>query len=302
MLGSPTPKAHRVAGDIAVLILQQAIGSSTHLIAQHALQTLTPAAALFWRGLFAATVALGWLLWRNHLHRMGSLLSGAEYRRLLLLGLLAVPLNQWCFFTGVRLTAAANASLFYALTPVWTLALSYFLGQEGLSGRKLLGIGLALLGVGSVLAEKELAFGTTHLTGNLLLLSASLAWAAFTVLSQPFSLRYGAIPTTAVSMVIGWLSYLPLWLALGAPLQLEYMNPPLWGELVYMGVVTSGIGYLLWLLPLRHLATSKVAIFSTLQPVFTTLAAIPLFGFVLTPGFLLGGALIALGVIVTQLG
>lgn len=285
-----------------MLILQQAIGSSTHLIAQHALQALLPAAALFWRGFFAAGAALGRLLWRNHLRRMLALLSRSEKLRLLLLGVLAVPLNQWCFFTGVQLTAAANASLFYALTPVWTLLLSWRLRQERLSAWKLGGIGLALLGVGSVLTEKEFAFGAAHLTGNLLLLTASLAWAAFTVLSQPLSLRYGALPITAASMVAGWLSYMPLWLLLGAPLQLEHMSPTLWGELAYMGIITSGIGYLLWLIPLRHLETSKVAIFSTLQPVFTTLAAIPLFDFTLTLGFLLGGVLILAGVVLTHSG
>ncbi len=283
-----------------MLILHQAIGSSTHLVAQHALQELIPTAALFWRGLFAAGIALGWLLWRNHLQRMLRLLSCSERLRLLLLGLLAVPLNQWCFFAGVRLTAAANASLLYALTPVWTLSFSWILGRERLSFRKALGLGLALLGVGIVLGEKEFALGSAHMVGNLLLLTASLAWAAFTVLGQSLSLRYGALPSTAASMVAGWLLYVPLWLALGAPLQLERINGLLWAELAYMGIVTSGIGYLLWLIPLRHLQASKVAVFSTLQPIFTTLAAIPLFGFELSAEFLLGGVLILAGIVLTQ--
>lgn len=300
MLGSTTPQTRRAAGDSLLLTLQQVIGSSTHVVAQHALSQLLPPTVLFWRSLFAATAALLWLLRHRHLQRLFHLAPPSDMLQLLLLGALAVPLNQWCFFAGVRLTTAANASLLYALTPVWALLLSWLLHQERITRPKVLGILLSFTGVLFVLAEKEFAFGPHHTLGNLLLLCASLAWASFTVLSRRLALRYGALPTTAVSMLTGWLLYLPIWFLLGAPLQFAQLTPILWAELLYMGIVTSGIGYFLWLVPLRHMEPSRVAIFSTLQPVFTTVVTIPLFGFAPTPAFLLGGLLIIAGVILTQ--
>jgi len=301
MLGRSTPQARRVAHDYLLLILQQAIGSSTHLVAQHVLTQLAPVATLFWRSLFAAVAALGWLVHRSHASRLLRLSSFREKLLLLLLGALAVPLNQWCFLAGVRRTAAANASLLYALTPLWTLLLSWAGGQERPTLRKVLGIGCALIGTAFVLFEKELRFGAEHVVGNLLLLCASVAWAAFTVLSQRLSLRYGASAVTACSMFTGWLLYLPLWLLNGAPTQLQQLHALLWAELLYMGLITSGVGYLLWLLPLRHMEASRVAVFSTLQPILTTLAAIPLFGFAPSAAFILGGMLILAGVVVTQM-
>ncbi|MDW7997312.1 MAG: EamA family transporter, partial [Bacteroidota bacterium] len=68
------------------------------------------------------------------------------------------------------------------------------------------------------------------------------------------------------------------------------------------GVITSGVGYLLWLIPLHRMVPSRVAIFSTLQPLLTTLAAVPLFGFVTSISFLAGGGLILIGIALTQLG
>ncbi len=218
----------------------------------------------------------------------------------MLLGALAVPLNQACFFTGVRLTAAANASLLYALTPVWTALMSQLLRRERLSGTKAAGILLAVVGVVFVLAEKDFAFGPQHTLGNFLLLCASLAWALFTVFSQYYALHYGALPLTAFSMVIGWVLYLPIWWALGAPLQLPQLTPLVWAEVFYMGTVTSVIGYALWLVPLRSMEPSRVAIFATLQPVITTAVAIPLFGFTPTLPFVLGSFLILTGVILSQ--
>ncbi|MDT7923846.1 MAG: DMT family transporter [Chlorobiota bacterium] len=138
--------------------------------------------------------------------------------------------------------------------------------------------------------------------GNWLLLLASWAWALYTVLSQRVAMQLGALKTTALSMVLGWMLYLPLWAALGAELGLELLSPSLVLELLYMGVVTSGIGYLLWVAVLQRLEASKVAVFATLQPVLTTLAAIPLFGFVPSFPFLLGGTAILAGMLLTQLG
>ncbi|MEN3027588.1 MAG: EamA family transporter [Chlorobiota bacterium] len=272
------------------------------MVAQHALHQLSPETALLWRGFFAALGAALWLLWHRHWSWLLSALTLRERLLLLLLGALGVPLNQWCFFAGVHWTAAANASLMYALTPVWALLLSWGLRQERLNLRKIFGIGCAFAGVVAVLSEREFAFGAEHVQGNLLLLCASVAWAGFTVLSQPLSLQHGALPVTASSMLVGWLLYVPFWALLDGSLGWDRMTPIVWGELLYMGVVTSGIGYLLWLVALRHMEASKVAIFSTLQPVLTILASLPLFGFVPSLAFLFGTLLVIAGVVLTHTG
>jgi drug/metabolite transporter (DMT)-like permease len=113
--------------------------------------------------------------------------------------------------------------------------------------------------------EAPLPSSSTTL-GNWLLLLASWAWALYTVLSQRVAMQLGALKTTALSMVLGWMLYLPLWAALGAELGLELLSPSLVLELLYMGVVTSGIGYLLWVAVLQRLEASKVAVFATSDP------------------------------------
>ncbi len=302
MLGSPTLKTRGAVGDYLLLTLQQLIGSSTHLVAKRVVSQLSPELSLFWRSLIAALSSAVWLVYQNRRTGMLHRLSLREALLLLVLGLLAVPLNQWCFLAGLRLSTAANASLMYALTPVWTLLLSSMLHQERTTALKLIGVLLAVGGVLLVLWEEApLSSGSTTL-GNWLLLLASWAWALYTVLSQRVAVQLGALKTTALSMVLGWMLYLPLWAVLGAELGLELLSPSLVLELLYMGVVTSGIGYLLWVAVLQRLEASKVAIFATLQPVLTTIAAIPLFGFVPTLPFLLGGMAILAGMLLTQLG
>jgi drug/metabolite transporter (DMT)-like permease len=302
MLGSPTLKTRGAVADYLLLTLQQLIGSSTHLVAKRVVSQLSPELSLFWRSLIAALSSMAWLLYENHRTALLHQLRLRQVVLLLVLGLLAVPLNQWCFLAGVRLSTPANASLMYALTPVWTLLLSSALHQERLTALKLTGVLLAVGGVVLVLWEEAPLPSSSTTLGNWLLLLASWAWALYTVLSQRVAMQLGALKTTALSMVLGWMLYLPLWAALGAELGLELLSPSLVLELLYMGVVTSGIGYLLWVAVLQRLEASKVAVFATLQPVLTTLAAIPLFGFVPSFPFLLGGTAILAGMLLTQLG
>ncbi len=302
MLGSSTLKTRGAVGDYLLLTLQQLIGSSTHLVAKRVVSQLSPELSLFWRSLIAALSSMAWLLYENHRTALLHQLRLRQVVLLLVLGLLAVPLNQWCFLAGVRLSTPANASLMYALTPVWTLLLSSALHQERLTALKLTGVLLAVGGVVLVLWEEAPLPSSSTTLGNWLLLLASWAWALYTVLSQRVAMQLGALKTTALSMVLGWMLYLPLWAALGAELGLELLSPSLVLELLYMGVVTSGIGYLLWVAVLQRLEASKVAVFATLQPVLTTLAAIPLFGFVPSLPFLLGGTAILAGMLLTQLG
>jgi drug/metabolite transporter (DMT)-like permease len=302
MLGSSTLKTRGAVGDYLLLTLQQLIGSSTHLVAKRVVSQLSPELSLFWRSLIAALSSMAWLLYENHRTALLHQLRLRQVVLLLVLGLLAVPLNQWCFLAGVRLSTPANASLMYALTPVWTLLLSSALHQERLTALKLTGVLLAVGGVVLVLWEEAPLPSSSTTLGNWLLLLASWAWALYTVLSQRVAMQLGALKTTALSMVLGWMLYLPLWAALGAELGLELLSPSLVLELLYMGVVTSGIGYLLWVAVLQRLEASKVAVFATLQPVLTTLAAVPLFGFVPSFPFLLGGMAILAGMLLTQLG
>jgi drug/metabolite transporter (DMT)-like permease len=302
MLGSSTLKTRGAVGDYLLLTLQQLIGSSTHLVAKRVVSQLSPELSLFWRSLIAALSSMAWLLYENHRTALLHRLRLRQVVLLLVLGLLAVPLNQWCFLAGVRLSTPANASLMYALTPVWTLLSSSALHQERLTALKLTGVLLAVGGVVLVLWEEAPLPSSSTTLGNWLLLLASWAWALYTVLSQRVAMQLGALKTTALSMVLGWMLYLPLWAALGAELGLELLSLSLVLELLYMGVVTSGIGYLLWVAVLQRLEASKVAVFATLQPVLTTLAAIPLFGFVPSFPFLLGGMAILAGMLLTQLG
>ncbi len=217
-----------------------------------------------------------------------------------MLGLLAGPVNQLLFFYGLARTSAAHGSLMYAMTPLGVYLTSLLQGQERPSRRATAGIATAFVGVVVLLLGRGLASARGSLVGDLLILGAVVAWVLYTTEGRPFAARHGPLRATAWSMVAAMLLMLPL-----APFALrpvETLNASLTAQgcVVYLGLLTSVVAYLIWYYALSKVPASKVAIFSNLQPAATALAAWALLGEALHWGLAIGGVLVIVGVRLTQ--
>ena len=109
-----------------------------------------------------------------------------HWGRVVSLGLLANVVYQLLFIYGVDRTLAGNAGLVLATTPVWILVLASVSGSER-HGLLVWGGVLATLG-GMVLVvlggDGGVGLGEGVLMGDLLLVLASITWAAYTVGTQ----------------------------------------------------------------------------------------------------------------------
>lgn len=219
-----------------------------------------------------------------------------DFARILLLAFLVVPINQGFFLFGLARSTASHASLLYALTPLAVLLLARRMLGEGAVMSKLAGTAVAFAGVAIILLERGLAHEREVLVGDLMLLVAVFAWALYTVLSKPLTMRYGAMPVTTWSIVAGTVFTLPAYLIPGAVPPLSAIRLEVWGGILYLAVGTSVVAYPLWMYALKHLDASKVAITTNLQPILTAILSWIVFRERFTPGFLIGAALVLAGV------
>jgi drug/metabolite transporter (DMT)-like permease len=272
--------------------VNQLLSSGTHIIAKGAVMAIGPLAVALLRFVGASTALL--------LHqRLRGPWPGIERRdvpRFLWLGILVIPLNQGFFLFGLARSTASHASLLYALTPLAVLLLARRLLGEGAVLSKLLGTLVAFTGVGIILLERGLAHELTVLVGDLMILLAVFAWALYTVLSKPLSMKYGAMAVTTWSIVAGTVFSLPAFLIPGAVPPLDTIRPDVWGGILYLAIGTSVIAYPLWMYALRHLEASKVAITTNLQPILTAILSWIFFRERFTPGFFIGATLVLAGV------
>ncbi len=283
------------------LVLQQIIGSSTHLVAQDASQHVDPSFLLLLRA-GGASIIFTVLLWVtekkwNIFHRI----QREDYGRLFLLCLLNVPMNQLLYLHGVRYTTPANAALLYAMTPAMVFVFTLIVHSERPSWKKILGIGMAFIGAGIIMFERGAELRAEHTVGNILIFIAVIAWSLFTMFGRPLVLKYGALYVTAINMILGTILYFPFgFLTMGGS-SIGALTAQSWLEVFYLALFASVLNYLLWYAALVKLEATRVAIFQNLQPIITTILALYFERAVITAQFIGGGSLALLGVLVVEL-
>lgn len=218
------------------------------------------------------------------------------------LGILNIPLNQFFFLVGVSYTTAPNVSLAYALTPIFVFIIAAIFLKEKVTKLKIFGILMAVLGAVVLLSEKGFNFTSDSLKGDILALMASFSWGLYTILGRNFTRKYGAIYSTALSMASGFIFFIPVFFLYGGEFDVSSIEIKSWGQIFYLGAVTSGLGYVLWFYALKKMEASKLAVFNNFQPVLTALLAFFIFGTGVTMYFVVGGIMIILGVFMTQRG
>jgi drug/metabolite transporter (DMT)-like permease len=287
----------------AGLLLHTLLSAGTYLFAKHALTEMPPLPLGLVR--FAgASICLVALLMR--VRPKGQRLPPRRaVRKLLLLALVGVPINQGFFLVGLSLSTASHAALIYTLTPLFVLLLAQALSREAPGARTAIGTVLALGGTLYVLLSRGMAHGGA-LAGDLLLLVAVVAWAFYTAEGRELVAEHGPIATTAWTLIGGTALYLPIGAASlfapGAADQLTRVSAQGWLGIAYLIVVTSVVSYLLWYWALAHLPAARVAVFNNLQPLATALLAQAVLHERATLSFFAGAAVVIFGVVLAQSG
>ncbi len=221
------------------------------------------------------------------------------------LGATGIFLYNLCFFAALSRMPAGRTALFVALNPsVTALALVLFMGEK-LSWQRYLGIALAFLGASIVISRGELfqfwhdialALGT----GELFMLGAVSAWAAYTIIGR-HALK-GLSPLAATTYASIWGALL---LGLGAVLELpqlhlNQLNWQVWLALIYLGAGGTFIGFVWYYQGVQQIGPARAAIFNNLVPVFGISLAALLLNEPILKSMLLGGALTIAGVFLTN--
>ena len=281
-----------------ILFFQSLISSGTHIVAKVVVTGIEPVTLTMLRS-FLAMVGL---IVIAAVRRTSFRFRREDYPRILLLSVLAIPINQFLFLSAMRLTSPSNAALLYATTPALVLLFSWTAGRERLTWKKGGGVLIAFCGVLIILFQKGVEFRSDYAVGNLLLVIAVIAWALYTVGGRELILRYGAFPTSAATMIIGTLLFLPIGGFRAARYDFTSIGVAQWGGLLYLSMGTSIFAYFLWYYALSRIQASKVAVFSNLQPILTTVMAVLLLHQEVPFMFIVGGMIAISGVVLAQFG
>jgi drug/metabolite transporter (DMT)-like permease len=281
-----------------IVLLQLLIAGGTHIVAKAVVADVDAATLTFFRSLISAAgfaILLAVKARRVRVERQ-------DWKHIAFLGLMGLPINQFFYLYGISYSTAANGALLYATTPVFVLLLSKLALKEQITARKSLGVALAFAGVSVVIFERGVDFSSSYTFGNFMIVVAVLAWATFTSYGKPMILKYGALQTTALSIIAGTVIFFPFGLFAAVQFPFGVLTPAHGAGVLYLAVGTSIFGYLLWYQALGKIEASKLAVFSNGQPIVAVLLSLVFLDYTMTGAFVIGGIVTIVGVVITQLG
>jgi drug/metabolite transporter (DMT)-like permease len=279
-----------------VLLAANAVYGTSYVAIRFAVADIGPATLAFLRLLIAATILVPVYLAARREDRGPA--RRADRRRFFWMGFvgftLALALSHW----GLAWSTATNAALLVATEPVALVALSPIVLGERLTPREGRGTALAVLGATIVVLNGVPGVTVAvapHWQGDVLLLLSGVCFAAYSLLGRPVLARHPSLTVTTWSFVWGLVTTAPL-----VGLEWHAGRLPAWtspgvAAVLYLGVVITGLGYLVWNWALERVSAARAAIFLNLQPLVGTLLGVAWLGEVFTVFTAAGGALIVVG-------
>jgi len=244
-----------------------------NFVAYKYLMGIIPARGLLAARFLAITIILLAVLeLRGRLRRFN---SPGMWLRLLAAGLLVMGLQQISFVSGLNLTAAGEGSLVFSTAPIFTALIAAAIGQEALLAGNWAGIIAAMSGTALVILGGAGAshVPATRVTGDLLMLASSVAYAIFMVISKPLGQRYGALKVVAFAYLFGLPVVLPFGWREMVGANWGALGPLGWLALGWVVLLAGAFGFVAWYWRIAHTSSSLVAVYQYIVPVVAMGAA-----------------------------
>ncbi|RZU03044.1 DMT family transporter [Rivibacter subsaxonicus] len=275
--------------DLFELLLLAALWGASFLFMRLGAADFGPLALAALRVAIAAAVLLPLLLWRGEwaaMHR--------HWKPIALVGIVNSALPFLAYAYAALSINAGLASIFNATSPLWAALIAWAWLGDRLTPPRVLGLAIGFVGVIWLAWDKASFKPGAEAVGFAVLacLGATLMYGLGASMSKKWLAGVPPMATATGSQLAAAVLLLPL--GLGAwPAQ---PAPPLaWGAVIALGVLSTGLAYLLYFRLIAHVGPANAIAVTFLIPLFAVLWGGLFLGERLTLTMLGGGALILLG-------
>ena len=215
-------------------------------------------------------------------------------REIFVVALIGSTIQYGLTYNGLKGIDASTAAILVQLEGPILALMGAFLLKEKLGLTRVLGMGLAFIGVLIIVGEPRL---DGHLDSVLLLVAGSAVWAVAQImisrlkdLSGITILAWVAIMATPQMFLASLIIEEGQWAAVTTASLLD------WSIILYLALIMTVIGYSIWYHLLSSVDVSKVSPFLMLLPITSIIAGIVLLDEKITTAMLTGGLMIMFGV------
>ena len=209
--------------------------------------------------------------------------------------LLGITVYFFFEHSGLQRTTASAASLIVSLVPMMTLLFRVFFCRERISLTRWMAVALSLVGAYLVIVTGSEAGGSS-LTGNLLMVGASLCWTGYILTTPKLLMSCSSLRVSTWQALAAVVTLAPF--ALAERGQWVCVSPVAWLCILLLAAVCSALCYVLYNLAMRVVDSLTVSLSINLNPITACVAGALLLGEQLTGMQLAGGILIVLSMVV----
>lgn len=270
--------------------------ASLHPVGKLALAEITPNQFAFARVALALVFLVVVCGVTGRLPRFLALLRRPALAGVVALGLTGFVGSIWLSMTALIYLPAGINSLLANSSPLMIALVSVPVLQERLSRRALAGLVLGFAGVVLIALRGGAGAAALEPVGVALSLTAAALWAAYTAIGRRVLPGQDPLAMGAATCLVGVVPLGLLVLFEGATDRLLGLSPAVAVQLVWCGVVATGLTLTAWVYALKRMPAASVASFQYLIPLFALVIAAILLDEQLTPSVLFGALLVVGGV------
>ena len=217
--------------------------------------------------------------------------------RLVAAAFLGMTAYQLLVNAGELHVPAGTASIVVSASPLVSVALAAVTLGERVTFAKVLGSMVAIAGLVVVCLSRS---GATFTSALWLVVGAAVVQGCYPPLLKPLLRTRSSLEVTVYTMVAGALMALPLLPCGWDPLMTA--SAEAWRSVVYLGLVPSALGFVLWAYAVANLSVATSTSLQYLVPPVAVLIAFVWLGEVPTTTELLGGLVVIAGVVIVSQG
>ena len=260
---------------------------------------------VFIRSLFSLVLALSWALISN---RRELFVKPKMLPRLFVLGVIGVGMLQWTYSMSLVRLPVGIALLIEYTAVLWVPIVALVLFKEKVS--KVIWVGAALV-IGGLAVVAQIWDTQLDPYGILLAFGAAISLTIYFITGERIQRVLPTNVVLAYGMFFATLFFLPLsnfgsfdFSIISASLDLTGnlagIEVPMWGALIWLGVLGSFVPMAFSYLALRHLSATVVGIIATSETVLAFGFALAWLGEIITLTQALGGIVVVIGILIAQ--
>lgn len=226
-----------------------------------------------------------------------------DFFKIIFVGVIGMGMFQALFPLGVHYTSAPVGGILMATMPVQVVIISllFRLERPGISSVAGVLLTIAGLAVITLSASHTGNGGVTTAWGVFFLVTAELGYAIHTTFLRTYMKRYSPLQVTGLAMSVSVVVYFAVFLPDIVKIDLSTVPAQTFGGAAFSGLVALSIANVFWNISIKHIGSTKVAVYGNMPTIFVLIFSALIFGELLRPMQLLGAVIILAGVLLVQM-